>query len=131
MVIVTPGPDTALTIRNSLLGGRASGVFTAVGVGAGQATWALATSLGMVALLRFSEPVFVGAKVVGAAYLVFLGVQAVRAALGFRAPPESGKNGARHRLGRPRIAFRQGLISNLGNPKMGRVFHEPAAAVCS
>ena len=122
MVIVTPGPDTALTIRNSLVGGRASGVFTAVGVGAGQATWALATSLGIVALLRVSEPVFVGVKVVGAAYLVFLGVQALRAALGFRTPPESAKNGAQHRLSRPSVAFRQGLISNLGNPKMAVFF---------
>ena len=39
VVIVTPGPDTALTIRNTLLGGRRGGVFTGVGVAAGQATW--------------------------------------------------------------------------------------------
>ena len=122
MVIVTPGPDTALTIRNSLVGGRAGGVFTAVGVGAGQATWALATSLGIAALLRVSEPVFVGVKVVGAAYLVVLGVQALRAAFGFRAPHESAKNGAPHRRNRPGVAFRQGLISNLGNPKMAVFF---------
>ena len=122
VVIVTPGPDTALTIRNTLVGGRAGGMFTAVGVGAGQATWALAASLGIAALLRVSEPVFVAVKVVGAVYVVFLGLQAVRAALGFRAPHASAKNDAPHRPMRPRVAFRQGLISDLGNPKMAVFF---------
>jgi len=55
LVIVTPGPDTALTIRNTLLGGRAGGIATAFGVVGGQAVWALATSLGVVALLLASE----------------------------------------------------------------------------
>ena len=44
LVIVTPGQDTALVIRNALLGGRRSGVFTAVGVAMGQATWTVAAS---------------------------------------------------------------------------------------
>ena len=46
LVIVTPGPDTALTVRNTLLGGRRSGVFTAAGVSLGQAAWTVATSAG-------------------------------------------------------------------------------------
>jgi threonine/homoserine/homoserine lactone efflux protein len=83
LVIVTPGQDTALTIRNSLLGGRAGGVFTAAGVSSGQAVWALATSFGVAALLRASEPAFVALKLVGAAYLVYLGGHALIAA--FRA----------------------------------------------
>ena len=58
LVIATPGPDTALTVRNSLLAGRRGGGFTAAGVAAGQAIWALATSAGLVALLIASEPVF-------------------------------------------------------------------------
>ena len=51
LVIVTPGPDTALTIRNALIGGRSAGVFTALGVVTGQMTWALATSIGLVTAL--------------------------------------------------------------------------------
>ena len=47
LVIVTPGPDTALTIRNSVLSGCAAGVWTAVGVSTGQLIWALATSAGV------------------------------------------------------------------------------------
>ena len=73
VVIVTPGPDTALTIRNTVLGGRRSGVFTAAGVAAGQASWTVATSLGIAALLAASEPVFRLVKLVGGAYLLFLG----------------------------------------------------------
>src|SRR5579859_7687589 len=122
IVIVTPGPDTALTIRNTLLGGRAGGVFTAFGVAAGQAIWALATSLGIVALLVASEPVFVAVKLAGAAYLVVLGIQALFQALrpgGFQASVAGTV--ARRRLA-PSLAFRQGVISDLGNPKMAVFF---------
>jgi threonine/homoserine/homoserine lactone efflux protein len=52
VVIMTPGQDTALTIRNTLLGGRAAGVATASGVALGQASWTLAASLGLTALQR-------------------------------------------------------------------------------
>jgi threonine/homoserine/homoserine lactone efflux protein len=122
IVIVTPGPDTALTIRNTLLGGRSAGISTAAGVVAGQAVWALATSLGVVALLVASEPLFLAIKYAGAAYLILLGIQALRAALS--SPRERmaaiGAGGARKLT--PGAAFRQGLVSNLGNPKMAVFF---------
>src|SRR5258708_30023658 len=86
LVIATPGPDTALTIRNTLLGARRSGVFTALGVAVGQAIWALATSVGIVALLVASGPVFLAVKLAGAVYLVVLGVQALIQALRPRSP---------------------------------------------
>jgi threonine/homoserine/homoserine lactone efflux protein len=122
LVIVTPGPDTALTIRNTLVGGREGGVFTAVGVATGQATWTIATSAGIAAVLVASEPVFVALRLVGAAYLVYLGGQALWAAL---RPAESRhvpeRDGAMRRLP-PQVAFRQGILSNLGNPKMAVFF---------
>lgn len=65
LVIVTPGPDTALTIRHSLVGGRTAGIWTAVGVSIGQMLWALATSAGIVAILLASEPIFHGVKLAG------------------------------------------------------------------
>ena len=46
IVIATPGPDTALTIRNTLVGGRRGGTFTGAGVAAGQAVWTVAASAG-------------------------------------------------------------------------------------
>jgi threonine/homoserine/homoserine lactone efflux protein len=116
LVIVTPGPDTALTIRNALFGGQRDGVLTALGVASGQATWAVATAAGIAALLRAFEPAFVALRVAGAAYLVYLGLQSLRAA---RRGEASGHAPSGRR---PRPAFRQGLLSNLGNPKMAVFF---------
>jgi len=118
LVIVTPGQDTALTIRNSLLGGRRSGVFTALGVSAGQAAWALATSVGLAALIVAFEPAFVALKLAGAAFLVYLGAQALLAALRGGHVERKAARGALT-VG---DAFRQGLLSNLGNPKMAVFF---------
>jgi len=118
IVIVTPGPDTALTIRNTLMGGRRAGVFSALGVSSGQATWTLATAAGIAALLAASEPAFLAVKLAGSAYLVLLGLQAIVGAFrGVRHPAAP----RRHALP-PRTAFRQGLLSNLGNPKMAAFF---------
>ncbi len=72
-ILITPGPDTALTIRNSLIGGRKTGVFTALGVAIGLAIWAFAASIGLVALIVASEPVFLAVKYAGAAFLIYLG----------------------------------------------------------
>jgi threonine/homoserine/homoserine lactone efflux protein len=117
LVIVTPGQDTALTVRNTLVGGRAGGVATALGVGTGQAVWALATAVGVSALLAAWHPVFVALRVAGAAYLVWLGLHALLDAVRPRALTPAGGAGPRTALS-PRRAYRQGLLSNLGNPKM-------------
>ena len=117
VVIVTPGPDTALTIRNTLLGGRRGGVFTGVGVAAGQTTWTVATSAGIAALLVASEAVFRAVQYAGALYLAFLGVQALRAAVRRREEAEPVAK-PRTRALSPPTALRQGLVSNLTNPKM-------------
>jgi threonine/homoserine/homoserine lactone efflux protein len=118
LVIVTPGQDTALTIRNSLLGGRRPGVFTALGVSAGQAVWAFATSVGIAALIVAFEPAFVALKLAGAAFLVYLGVQALLAAVRGGHPQRREGSGPLS----SRAALRQGVISNLGNPKMAVFF---------
>jgi len=115
VVIVTPGQDTALTIRNTLLGGRRAGVGTAFGVVGGQLAWALATSAGLAALLLASAPLFSAIRLAGAAYLVVLGAQALAAAV--RGRPHQDRI---HR--RRSSAVRQGLLSNLGNPKMAVFF---------
>ncbi len=118
IVIVAPGQDTALTIRNSLLGGRRGGILTAAGVSTGQAVWALAASLGVAALLRASEPAFVALRLVGAVYLVYLGGQALIAAC----RRTRAAAAPRRRSLRGRVAYRQGVLSNLGNPKMAVFF---------
>jgi threonine/homoserine/homoserine lactone efflux protein len=117
-VIITPGQDTALTIRNTLVGGRGGGIATAAGVVTGLATWTVASSAGLAAVLVASQPVFLAIRLLGAAYLVFLGLQALRAALFTKSDPEQLRGAAAGTRLRQRVAYRQGLISNLSNPKI-------------
>jgi len=120
IVIVAPGPDTALTIRNTLRGGRPGGIGTALGVSIGQLIWAVATSVGLVAVLLASEPVFRAVRLAGALYLIWLGLQSLRAALWTRGSRRLGEiSGAPLSA---RAAFVQGIVNNLGNPKMAVFF---------
>jgi threonine/homoserine/homoserine lactone efflux protein len=112
--VLSPGPDFALTVRNTLARGRSAGVGTAAGVVAGQLVWEGATVAGLAALLIASRPAFLALRLVGAAYLVWLGVEALSAV----------RRGAplRARRARGTRPFVQGLASNLGNPKMAVFF---------
>ena len=121
VVIVTPGQDTALTIRNTLLGGRRAGLATALGVAVGQSTWTVATSVGLTAILVASEPAFVALRLGGSAYLVWLGLQSIRTGLRPAAgrlhdPVDTPQPGSMRR------AWRQGVLSSLGNPKLAVFF---------
>lgn len=118
-VIVTPGPDTAVTVRSALVGGRACGWSTALGVALGQLVWSLATSAGLVAVLVASEPIFNAIKLAGACYLIWLGLVTLWGAIRPAAPAVARP--IRSAL-MPLAAFRHGLISNLGNPKMAVFF---------
>ena len=117
VVICTPGQDTALTIKNALAGGRRSGLATALGVALGQGVWTIAAAAGIVAILRASQPAFTALRLVGAAYLVYLGLQSLVAAARrrhARAPTTARST--------PGGSLRQGLLSNLANPKMAVFF---------
>jgi len=122
LVIVTPGPDTALTIRNTLSGGRSGGLGTALGVAAGQAVWTVATSAGIAAILVASASAFAALRLAGSAYLVWLGAQALWAAVTAREERDLGVEQAPTRRLSASTAFRQGVLSNLGNPKMAVFF---------
>ena len=121
VVICVPGPDTALIVRNTLTGGRRSGIATAVGIIGGIAVWTLAAALGLAAVLSASEPVFRALQLAGAAYLVFLGLQALASAFSRRSGRLARVSAAGGRL-EPNRALRQGLLSNLGNPKIAVFF---------
>jgi threonine/homoserine/homoserine lactone efflux protein len=115
-VIVTPGPDTALTVGATLIGGRRAGVVTAFGVATGQAVWTLTASAGLTALLLASEPALLALRLAGGAYLAFLGCQSL-----FRS--FRGRTAPIHLRGASAVgAYRRGLLSNLGNPKMAIFF---------
>jgi threonine/homoserine/homoserine lactone efflux protein len=122
LVIMTPGPDTFLVVRSTTAGGRVAGLASSLGIALGQLVWASATSLGLVAMLMASQSMFHAVRVFGALYLIWLGVRGLARAI---VPgPRPGVPAARDsplRLSRLR-ALRDGLVSNLGNPKMAVFF---------
>jgi threonine/homoserine/homoserine lactone efflux protein len=119
VLIVVPGQDTALTIRNTVVGGRPSGLSTAGGIATAQLVWTAATAAGLAALLVAWRPAFDALRLVGAAYLLFLGARMLRDAFRARSHESRAASGNPRT---PRRAYRQGLLSNLGNPKMGVFF---------
>lgn len=120
VVIVVPGPDTALVTKNAVLHGRRAALGTALGVNAGLAVWTLACALGVASLIEASDTAFTALKLIGAAYLIWLGVQALRAA------HRGGSHATAERSQRAsftgRGGFRQGLVSDLANPKIAAFF---------
>jgi threonine/homoserine/homoserine lactone efflux protein len=111
VLIVTPGQDMILVMSRSIAQGSAAGVATAAGVSVGLVGHTLLATLGLGAILRTSEWLFVLLKLVGAAYLVYLGVQLLRTpAQELVASP-----------GGPRSVWRlfaDGALSNVSNPKI-------------
>jgi threonine/homoserine/homoserine lactone efflux protein len=111
VVIVTPGQDMILVMSRSIAQGSAAGVATAAGVSVGLVGHTILATLGLGAILRTSEWLFVALKLVGAAYLVYLGVQLLRTRHG-----EIAVSG-----GAPRSLWRlffDGALSNVSNPKI-------------
>src|SRR5215469_4064568 len=122
LLIITPGPDTVLVTRHALLAGRRTASFTTLGIGTGSIVWALASVLGIAALLEGSLVAFTVWKFVGAAYLGYLGLRSLLAS--FRRNKQAALVTPATQstpLGE-RVAFRQGLLNNLLNPKAGAIF---------
>lgn len=134
LLIITPGPDTALTIRNALRFGRRAASMSTFGIALGSLAWGIAAVLGVAVLLERSATAFTIFKIAGAAYLVFLGLRSivgtVRAA---RLASASGKESSASALEggrestaegqiRDTTAFQLGVMNNLLNPKAGAIF---------
>ena len=117
VIVVLPGPDMALVLQNGLARGRRAAVETAIGINAGLLVWAVAAALGIAALLHASAPAFTLLKLAGAAYLIWLGLRAFNDA--WRGAGDARADRPRRRTASP---FRQGLLSNLLNPKIALVF---------
>ena len=122
LLIVTPGPDTALVTRNALLAGRRAASFTTFGIGAGSIIWALASVFGIAVLLEESTVAFTICKFVGAAYLGYLGLRSLIASFRESRQVSATTPAPQVRQLSAPIAFRQGLLSNLLNPKAGAIF---------
>jgi threonine/homoserine/homoserine lactone efflux protein len=116
ILIFTPGPDTALVIRNALGSGARAATATAFGIGLGSLVWALGSLLGVAVVLETSATAFTVLKLAGAAYLAYLGI---RTLLGGRS--KSSEKPIQGAMG-DRAAFQQGVLGNLLNPKAAAIF---------
>jgi threonine/homoserine/homoserine lactone efflux protein len=117
VLVITPGQDTFFILGRSLSGGRPAGLAAALGITAGSVLHTFAAALGLSALLATSPYAFVAVKFAGAAYLVYIGIRALAARAG--GPPGSDASVADD--GRW-SAFRQGILTNLLNPKVALFF---------
>ena len=115
-VAIVPGPDMALVARNTLLGGRGVGAATVLGIVGGLLGWSVAAVAGIAAILAASATAFAVLKIVGAAYLIYLGISTLRAGR-----DDHAEGPARGEL-TLRAAARQGLLSAGLNPKLGVFF---------
>ena len=116
LLIITPGQDTFFILGRSLSGGRSAGIAAALGISTGTVIHTIAAALGLSALLATSPYAFMAVKFAGAAYLVFIGVRALLS----RASGIPGDEGSQTD-GRS-SAFRQGVLTNLLNPKVALFF---------
>jgi threonine/homoserine/homoserine lactone efflux protein len=112
VVVLIPGPDFAIVTSNTLRGGRRRGWWAAAGVGTSNALQGTAAAAGLGTLIVSCEPLFETIRWTGAAYLVYLGVRALRSAR--RGEYETGGAG---RFGAAN-GWRQGFLSNITNPKV-------------
>ena len=120
LIVMLPGPDTLVVVRNLLRGGRRRAVSTVIGVLSGLVLWVLAASLGLSAILRASHTGYDVLRYVGGAYLVWIGVHALRS----RGAVIDGGGEAATRRYRPLLGsgYLAGLATDLLNPKVGVFF---------
>ncbi|OBS09280.1 LysE family translocator [Acidihalobacter prosperus] len=122
MAVVIPGPDFVITVRQSIRHGRLAGIVTAIGIGAGISLHVLYTLIGVGALIHATPWLLGTAKIVGGAYIVYLGINMLRShASPIQSIPElatgDGRAAARVPAQSIRKAFWTGFLTNATNPK--------------
>ena len=121
VLTVTPGPDMLLVIRNGLSAGSRAAWMTGFGCCVGISVHATAAVLGLSAILKASMTAYTVVKLAGAAYLAYLGVRMLISAI-MSGDAEPGPVRAPEDAVAGRAAFRQGLVTNLLNPKIALLF---------
>jgi RhtB (resistance to homoserine/threonine) family protein len=113
---LAPGPDTAYILGRSVAQGREAGIASALGISVGSIFHTCAAALGLSAILATSALAFSAIKLLGGAYLVFLGIKML---VDRRKEPSLPANFHRHTTA---SAFRQGVLTNVLNPKVALFF---------
>ncbi|GAB3563181.1 LysE family translocator [Amycolatopsis endophytica] len=114
LMVVVPGPSVLFTVSRALTVGRRDALITVLGNAAGVYAQVVAIAFGMGAIVQTSTTVFTVIKLAGAAYLVYLGVQAVRRR---RKLSEALANAVRATPGRTMAVLRDGFVVGFANPK--------------
>jgi threonine/homoserine/homoserine lactone efflux protein len=112
LVVLLPGPDTLVVVRNLLRGGRRVAARTVLGVLTGLSVWAVTAVLGLSAVLRTSHDAYVGLRLAGGIYLVYIGAKSLRSRGQAPAPGRSFVG----------TGYTAGLLTDLLNPKVGVFF---------
>lgn len=118
LLAITPGPDMAVVTKNALAHGRRGVFLTTTGIALALVIWVSATALGLSALLKAAANLLFALKLIGAAYLAYLGVRTLiesrhrPADLLAATPPPAPAH----------AVFRQGFLSAITNPKLGVFF---------
>lgn len=119
LLTITPGADTMLVVRNVLARGPRAGLLTTLGVCCGLFVHATLSALGLSLILVRSAAAFEAVKLLGSAYLIFLGLQSIWRALHHRSQLGDATAGPVQSMARPaRRAFLEGLLTNVLNPKV-------------
>ena len=113
---LTPGPDTFYILGRTLAQGRRAGVASVLGISTGSVIHTLAAATGLSVLLATSATAFMAVKFAGAAYLIYLGAGMVFSRATTAARPQLLASA------KPTVIFRQGLLTNLLNPKVALFF---------
>jgi threonine/homoserine/homoserine lactone efflux protein len=118
LIVLLPGPDTLVVVRNLIRGGRRAAALTVLGVLSGLTIWVVTAALGLAALLRASRDGYTALRLVGAVYLVWLGVNSFRTRSAAHVDELAAKSPGKL-LG---VGYRAGLATDLLNPKVGVFF---------
>jgi threonine/homoserine/homoserine lactone efflux protein len=116
VLVLVPGPDFAVVTRNTLVGGRRRGGWSAAGVASSNAVQGIAAAGGLGAVIVRVEPLFQAVKWAGIGYLLYLGLQAFRSAVRGNYPAQDAA--AVPEPGQQLKGWRQGFLSNITNPKV-------------
>jgi threonine/homoserine/homoserine lactone efflux protein len=119
LIVLLPGPDTLVVLRNLIRGGRRTAALTVIGVLSGLTVWVAAAAFGLAAVLHASEDAYTALRIVGACYLLWLGVQTLRTRVNPQPLVVDDGPARRRWLG---SGYSAGLATDLLNPKVGVFF---------